>query len=78
MNKDKIIQECVEIYIKAGADGVMDYVTQNYPELPWGYCDACDTVVPYIQTFEPLKRTCLVCENEKVIPDDNDDEEEWW
>lgn len=78
MDKNKIIQECEEVYIMSGVDGVIDYVTQTYPELFWGYCDACDTIVPYVQTFEPLERICLACGNINVIPDEQDEDEEWW
>jgi hypothetical protein len=64
MDKDKVIQECVEVYIKTGPTGVYDYVQKHYPGLPWGYCDACDTNVPYVDYI------CLVCENENVEPNE--------
>ena len=70
MNNNKIIQECEEIYIMSGADGVYDYVRDNYPGLPWGYCEDCDDNVPHVN------RVCLVCNNDYVKS--NEEDEEVW
>jgi hypothetical protein len=51
----KLSELCEEIYVREGRDGVVDFIVQNYPTLPWDYCDSCDDNSPC------QDNVCLVC-----------------
>ncbi len=51
----RIYEVCKEIYERHGRGGVMDFVSQYYPNMPVAFCFPCDTD----SYFE--NRHCLAC-----------------
>ena len=51
----QLMELCELIYLKEGKEGVTKFITENYPNLPWWYCDCCDDNSPC------QDKVCLIC-----------------
>ena len=46
---------CVMKYEQGGQSAVFDFVSRNFPEIKWSWCEPCESESPIEDS------TCLVC-----------------
>lgn len=52
----KLSEQCEAIYVKSGQDAVLDFISKNYPQIVWDWCEPCEYRSPRDTDY-----ACLVC-----------------
>lgn len=59
-------ETCYEIYTERGQSAVFDYINAEHPELPWRWCEPCESISP----ADPADKSCLVCGSPTIVVED--------